>query len=168
MMPPIGRERNPTKKVVYANSVPASGSNCGKKSLFSTIGVTTPYRKKSYHSMVVPMALAKATFPAEMRVSPPLCIIACIFPPVSLLGSGALGVVEAADIATPRHLLEQREQRGRGERIIRFDRAGRLERVELRTRIERREQEIVIGGKRATLPPQLRNAGLEEIARAAP
>ncbi|WP_245332814.1 hypothetical protein [Bradyrhizobium erythrophlei] len=40
--------------------------------MFSTSGVTTPYRKKSYHSIVVPIALANATLPGEiaaLRVS---------------------------------------------------------------------------------------------------
>src|ERR1700733_10511675 len=66
MIPPIGRDMKPTKNVVYASKVPTTASKFGKNSLFNTSGVTTPYRKKSYHSIVVPIALAKATTPGEI------------------------------------------------------------------------------------------------------
>src|SRR6516162_3026616 len=61
---------NPTKKVVYANNVPTKGSKFGKNSLLSTRGVTTPNKKKSYHSIVVPIALAKAIVPIEVPKPP--------------------------------------------------------------------------------------------------
>ena len=42
-------------------SVPVSGSNVGKNSVLKTSAAAVPYRKKSYHSMVVPTKLASAT-----------------------------------------------------------------------------------------------------------
>src|ERR1700733_3666560 len=66
MIPPIGRDMKPTKNVVYASKVPTTASKFGKNSLFNTSGVTTPYKKKSYHSIVVPIALANATVPGEI------------------------------------------------------------------------------------------------------
>ena len=41
-------------------------SALGKNSLLSTSGVIMPYRKKSYHSMVVPIALASAMVPIDI------------------------------------------------------------------------------------------------------
>ena len=41
--------------------VPASLSSVGKKSWLNTRAAAVPYRKKSYHSMVVPIRLAKTT-----------------------------------------------------------------------------------------------------------
>jgi hypothetical protein len=38
--------------------VPTTGSDCGKYSFANTSPVTMLYRKKSYHSMVVPTVLA--------------------------------------------------------------------------------------------------------------
>ena len=43
------------------SSVPTSGSESGKKSLGKTIAAADPYRKKSYHSIVVPTRLAATT-----------------------------------------------------------------------------------------------------------
>jgi hypothetical protein len=45
--------------VVNASSVPLSGSAVGKKSLLNTSAAAEEYRKKSYHSMVVPIRLAE-------------------------------------------------------------------------------------------------------------
>ena len=42
--------------------MPISGSDSGKNSSPKTSAAAVPYRKKSYHSMVVPMKLAVATF----------------------------------------------------------------------------------------------------------
>jgi hypothetical protein len=42
MIAPSGRARNPTKNVENASSVPASGSNSGKKSLLNTSPATSP------------------------------------------------------------------------------------------------------------------------------
>ena len=61
MMPPNGRATNPTVYVPYAASVPASGANVGKNIWLKTSAAAVPYRKKSYHSMVVPAKLASAT-----------------------------------------------------------------------------------------------------------
>ena len=73
---------NPTKKVVYANNVPTNGSKFGKNNLLSTSGVTTPKRKKSYHSIVVPIALANAIVPIDVP-KPPDCVLTLhSFPPV--------------------------------------------------------------------------------------
>src|SRR5688572_17168421 len=41
--------------------VPATGSKVGKKSLLKTSAAAVPYRKKSYHSMSVPMNAAAMT-----------------------------------------------------------------------------------------------------------
>ena len=41
------------------DSVPTSGSTVGKNSLLKTSAAAVPYRKKSYHSIVVPMKLAR-------------------------------------------------------------------------------------------------------------
>src|SRR3954452_318323 len=127
--------------------------------------------------MVVPMALASAVFPMDM-VRSPVCppagpptwlgVVACMsIPSCFAFLLGALSEVETADIATPRHFLDQGKQRRGGDRIISSDRPGRLERVEFGTRIERSEQQIVIGGKRTPLAAQLLNARVEEVAGAA-
>jgi FtsP/CotA-like multicopper oxidase with cupredoxin domain len=55
--------------VPNAASVPTSGSASGKKSSLKTSAAAVPYRKKSYHSIVVPMKLAVATLRID-RVSP--------------------------------------------------------------------------------------------------
>jgi len=60
-MPPTGRAANPTANVANADSVPISGSAFGKNSLLKTSAAAVPYRKKSYHSIAVPMKLASAT-----------------------------------------------------------------------------------------------------------
>jgi hypothetical protein len=60
-MPPIGRAAKPTPKVANAASVPIVGETLGKNSLSKISAAAVPYRKKSYHSMVVPMKLARAT-----------------------------------------------------------------------------------------------------------
>ncbi len=41
--------------------VATTGSPAGKYSLLNTMPATTPYRKKSYHSMVAPITAAIAT-----------------------------------------------------------------------------------------------------------
>ena len=60
-MPPTGRAKKPTAYVAKAAIVPASASKFGKNSLLNTSADAVPYRKKSYHSMVVPMKLAMTT-----------------------------------------------------------------------------------------------------------
>lgn len=62
-------------------------SPLGKKSLLKTSPVTVPYRKKSYHSTVVPIRLASATvrtaFSAETVSLLPIPVRTCsIAPPV--------------------------------------------------------------------------------------
>src|SRR5262249_36333376 len=54
----MGRARKPTAKIPNACKVPTSGSELGKYSLANTSPVTAEQRRKSYHSMVVPIALA--------------------------------------------------------------------------------------------------------------
>src|SRR6266571_1738457 len=102
MIPPIGRDINPTKNVVYASNVPTNGSKFGKNSLLSTIGVTTPNRKKSYHSIVVPMALANAIVPIDVP-NPPDCVFVCIGPPW-FRGLGSNPLVVAESVALLQHL----------------------------------------------------------------
>jgi hypothetical protein len=68
-IPPMGRATNPTAKVPNAARVPTSGSKVGKNSLLKTSAELVPYRKKSYHSVVVPMKLASATCPLDVRRS---------------------------------------------------------------------------------------------------
>src|SRR5690349_14421669 len=58
MAAPIGRPTNPMKKVPNADSVAVNASSLGKYSLPNTRPAAVPYRKKSYHSMVVPMVEA--------------------------------------------------------------------------------------------------------------
>src|SRR5262245_4593944 len=57
---PTGRATNPTAYVPNAARVPISGSNVGKNSRLNTSAAAVPYRKKSYHSIVVPTKLASA------------------------------------------------------------------------------------------------------------
>jgi hypothetical protein len=58
---------NPTEKEANAASVPVTGSNDGKKTSLNTRAAAVPKMKKSYHSIVVPMRLAKATLRDERR-----------------------------------------------------------------------------------------------------
>ena len=85
--PPSGRVTKPTANVVYASSVDTTGSPPGKNSLLKTIPATTPYRKKSYHSIVAPtsaeittlrMALSLACTCAASISSPPLKSLKCL------------------------------------------------------------------------------------------
>src|SRR6185295_20382586 len=98
---------NPTKKVVYANNVPTKGSKFGKNNLLKTRGVTTPKRKKSYHSIVVPIALANAIVPIDVPKPPDFdfdFIVSPLFSPLRfilsavvrsyVLPQGSLGVVQ--------------------------------------------------------------------------
>ena len=50
--------------------VDTSGSSVGKYSLLNTMPATTPYRKKSYHSMVAPISEAVTT----LRTAATLCL----------------------------------------------------------------------------------------------
>jgi hypothetical protein len=61
MMPPTGRAAKPTPNVANAASVPTVGSAVGKNSSLKISAAAVPYRKKSYHSIAVPMKLARAT-----------------------------------------------------------------------------------------------------------
>src|SRR3954453_8322612 len=60
---PTGRAKKPTAYVAKAASVAAKASCWGKKSGPKTRAAAEPYRKKSYHSTVVPMMLAPTTRP---------------------------------------------------------------------------------------------------------
>src|SRR5215813_1640282 len=96
---------NPTKKVVYANNVPTKGSKFGKNSLLSTRGVTTPNRKKSYHSIVVPIALAKAIVPIDVPKPPDGDRDCIVFPPLFLPSRFILSAV-ARFYVLPQRLLD--------------------------------------------------------------
>src|SRR3954447_11943210 len=63
--PPSGRATNPTAYVPNAASVPLRGEKVGKNRTLKTSAAAVPYRKKSYHSMVVPIRLASATSRTE-------------------------------------------------------------------------------------------------------
>src|SRR5216684_1740634 len=61
-MPPTGRAAKPTQKVAKADNWAASGESFGEKNSGpKTKAAAVPYRKKSYHSMDVPIQLAIAT-----------------------------------------------------------------------------------------------------------
>src|SRR6266699_5668847 len=60
--PPTGRAAKPTQKVAKAANWAASGESFGEKNSGpKTKAAAVPYRKKSYHSMDVPIQLAIAT-----------------------------------------------------------------------------------------------------------
>src|SRR6266567_1456716 len=60
--PPTGRAAKPTQKVAKAANWAASGESFGEKNSGpKTKAAAVPYRKKSYHSMEVPIQLARAT-----------------------------------------------------------------------------------------------------------
>src|SRR5215210_698791 len=64
----MGRAAKPTAKVPKADSVPISGLEPGKNSSPKTSAAAVPYKKKSYHSIVVPMKLAATTL-RRLRLS---------------------------------------------------------------------------------------------------
>ena len=55
----------PTEKEANAARVPVTGSNDGKNTSLNTRAAAVPKMKKSYHSIVVPIRLAKATLRDE-------------------------------------------------------------------------------------------------------
>src|SRR5664280_709328 len=59
MAAPTGRAANPTNRVAKEARTPMYGELPGKKSLGKISAAAVPYRKKSYHSMVVPTVLAR-------------------------------------------------------------------------------------------------------------
>src|SRR5687767_12392434 len=69
MTPPSGRATNPTAKVAKALNVPTRGSTFGKNRRLNTMAAAVPYRKKSYHSIVVPTKLARITGRMEWSVA---------------------------------------------------------------------------------------------------
>src|SRR5437588_8583548 len=61
-MPPTGRAAKPTQKVAKADNWAASGESFGEKNSGpKTKAAAVAYRKKSYHSIDVPIQLAIAT-----------------------------------------------------------------------------------------------------------
>ena len=56
---------NPTENEAKAARVPVTGSKDGKKTWLKIRAAAVPKMKKSYHSIVVPMRLAKATLRDE-------------------------------------------------------------------------------------------------------
>src|SRR5215212_3799017 len=61
----MGRATKPTAYVEAEASLPAVSLNSGKKSAGKMSAAAVPYRKKSYHSMAVPIKLATATWRIE-------------------------------------------------------------------------------------------------------
>ena len=59
--PPNGRARIPTPSVAKPASVPDAGESVTKNCVVNTSGTAVEKMKKSYHSIVVPIALATAT-----------------------------------------------------------------------------------------------------------
>ena len=83
---------NPTENDAKEASVPVTGSKDGKKTLLKIRAAAVPKMKKSYHSIVVPMRLAKATLRDERRDGPPrvgsdseVCLV-----PLTDIGLGSL------------------------------------------------------------------------------
>src|SRR5258708_4627778 len=74
-MPPTGRAAKPTQRVAKADNWAASGESFGEKNSGpKTRAAAVAYRKKSYHSIDVPIQLAIATrtigeFPLDSWVS---------------------------------------------------------------------------------------------------
>ena len=73
---------NPTENEAKAARVPVTGSKDGKKTSLNTRAAAVPKMKKSYHSIVVPMRLAKATLRDERNNGPSLdrCEVSRWFP----------------------------------------------------------------------------------------
>src|SRR5262245_30082791 len=63
---------NPTENEAKAARVPVTGSKDGKKTSLNTRAAAVPKMKKSYHSIVVPIRLAKATLRDERNNGPSL------------------------------------------------------------------------------------------------
>src|SRR5215217_5137125 len=61
----MGRATKPTAYVEAEASLPAVSLNSGKKSAGKMSAAAVPYRKKSYHSIAVPIKLAAATWRIE-------------------------------------------------------------------------------------------------------
>src|SRR5215203_4520467 len=61
----MGRATKPTAYVEAEASLPAVSLNSGKKSAGKMSAAAVPYRKKSYHSIAVPIKLATATWRIE-------------------------------------------------------------------------------------------------------
>src|SRR6266851_3679070 len=89
-MPPTGRAAKPTQKVAKADNWAASGESFGEKNSGpKTKAAAVAYRKKSYHSIDVPIQLAIATrtigdLPLDTWVSlmvlPPIIMVASTSP----------------------------------------------------------------------------------------
>ncbi|CAG7064346.1 hypothetical protein PICSAR18_02361 [Mycobacterium avium subsp. paratuberculosis] len=95
----MGRMTNPTANVANANSVPTKELSFGKNTLLKTSPAAVAYRKKSYHSTVVPSRLAATTMRSRRR-----CCSADSstgWPSASPAGAGA-GKVAAMAVSAPR------------------------------------------------------------------
>ena len=62
IIPPIGRAMKPAANVMKDNMSAVVGSTSPKKSFGNTSPAAAPYKKKSYHSILVPDKEVKATF----------------------------------------------------------------------------------------------------------
>ena len=60
-MPPTGRAMKPKAKVEKERINPTAGVASGKNAAGKTSAAAVAYRKKSYHSMLVPARAVKAT-----------------------------------------------------------------------------------------------------------
>src|SRR3954453_8070467 len=98
MAAPTGRAANPTNWVPKDDSVPARVDSPGKKTAGKTSAAAVPYRKKSYHSIVVPMVLATAALTRCEWTSacPSRCPVALV---IGNLLPGACPDVECACVA---------------------------------------------------------------------
>ena len=65
-MPPIGRAMKPTANVLKdASNAMTGGRSAGKNAFGNISAAAVPYRKKSYHSMLVPANAVKAILRTE-------------------------------------------------------------------------------------------------------
>src|SRR5688572_33267247 len=66
MIPPIGRAMKPTANVLKeASSAMTGGIPAGKNAVGKTSAAADAYRKKSYHSMLVPASAVRAILRTE-------------------------------------------------------------------------------------------------------
>src|SRR5207248_2031758 len=79
-----GRATKPAVKVRKDRICPENGSTLGKKSRGKARAAITPYRKKSYHSMVVPTVLAiTASITALLPTGASAVVVGSIDPLIS-------------------------------------------------------------------------------------
>src|SRR3954453_2974641 len=92
----MGRAAKPTNWVEKAARAPASSDSFGKNTFGKTRAAAVPYRKKSYHSIVVPTVLATTARRRCVRIrgSAPAVVVLMVCPSVVVdrwLARGAVG-----------------------------------------------------------------------------